>query len=478
MVKSPFETEHGKKIYKSAEKAISDFSMAEYLSRGVLVGLSGGADSVMLLYFLCEYRKNNFDFPIVALHLNHMIRGEDAYADEAYSQRLSAELGVEFISVYRDIPSIAADKKTGIEETARNERYLVFSEILRGRNDVGSVAVAHNATDNVETVMFNILRGSGLFGLSGISAVCENIIRPLIYCSSEDIRLALDAAGISYVTDKTNSDTNYTRNYIRHEILPKFKRIAPSPELAFTKLSSNVRAGCEYISSAAEEILLGRHVIPKNELFSVNKAVFAEIIRQMVKKHTDKMLESVHIDAIYSHVGEDNFSISLPGGVSFICERGFCTISENVSAEAFRFDIGLGENDFSDYSAKLFVDFENNKKTYSNVYNFSIQVSIPSDIIKGGLYIRSRNEGDTYRTSGMTKKVKRMFCDADIPKSLRNKIPILCDDEGILWIPGFRVRDYDKSMGGKMLYFTFVLTDLDRSDRFYFADGGAIYENV
>ena len=478
MVKNPFENCIGKTIYENAERAIADFSMSDKLRGGVLVGLSGGADSVMLLYFLREYRKNNFDFPIVALHVNHMIRAEDADSDESFSRCLCKELEIEFVSVHRDVPSIAKDNKIGIEEAARNERYSVFEDLIQGRNDLCCTAVAHNATDNIETVIFNMLRGSGIFGLCGIAPVRENVIRPLIYSSSEDIREALNCAGVGYVTDKTNLDTDYTRNYIRHEIIPKFKRLANSPEAAITKLCSNLRSGCELISNTAKSVLGERALIPRAELASQNKSVFSEIIRLMVKEHTDKMLESVHIESIYSLISRDNFSVSLPGELSFVCERGICKIIENDFRKDFRFDVNIGENDFSEFSSKLFLDFENRAKTYSNVYKFSIQVAIPFDIIKGGLYIRNKLDGDAYRVSGMTKKVKRMLCDADIPKSVRDKIPVLCDDDGILWIPGLRVRDYSKDIGGRMIYLTFVISDLSRHDRFYFADKRSVYEKV
>lgn len=478
MVNNPFDTALGKRIYENAERAIADFSMTDMLRSGTLVGLSGGADSVMLLYFLSEYRKNNFDFPIVALHVNHMIRGEAADADERFSKSLSESLGIEFISVRRDVPSIAKGEKIGLEEAARKERYSIFNEIIHGRNDIGCLSVAHNATDNIETVVFNMLRGSGLFGMCGIAPVRENIIRPLIYSSSKDIRDALNISGVEYVTDKTNFDTDYTRNYVRHEIIPKFERLNADPESAFTKLTANMRSGCELISDTAKSLLGERSFMPREELLGQNKAVFSEIVRLLVKKHTDKMLESVHIDTIYSLLNGDNFSVSLPGSVSFVCERGICRIVTDKNSEGFQYDVNIGENDFSEFSAKLFLDFENRAKTYSNVYKFSIQVSIPFDIIKGGLYIRNRKVGDSYRTSGMTKRVKRMLCDADIPSSVREKIPVLCDDDGILWIPGFKVRDYDKNTKGKTLYLNFVLTDLSVFDRFYFADKRSVYENV
>ena len=459
----------GEKIYADAVAAIRDYSMDKLISGGVLVGLSGGADSVMLLRFLVEYRKRTADFPIVALHLNHMIRGSDAEADEALARECAESAGVEFISVRKDIPKISAKLGIGLEEAARNERYCVFQEIIRGRNDISCVAVAHNSTDNLETVIFNMMRGAGVRGLSGISPVRENIVRPLIYSTAADIRSVLDSAKIKYAVDKTNFNTEYTRNYIRHEILPRLSGVSSNPEAAVIKSSRNLRDAAEFISAYAKEFISHRKSFSTHELSLLPRAAFAEIMKQIFSGHSERMLEATHIDAIYGQLSKDNFSVSLPGGLSFVAERGECRIARPSSAGEFYYPLAFGENDFPEHSAKIFVEFENGTKSYSNVYKFSIQVAFPFDIIKGELYIRNKRDGDTYRTGGMTKKVKRMLCDADVPSSKRGKIPLLCDESGILWIPGFKVRDYEKRSEGKRVVITLALTDTADGNRFFTA---------
>ena len=473
-----FSSALGKRIYNLASEAISDFSMDTQLRGGVLVGFSGGADSLMLLNFLLEYRKNNFDFPILAVHVNHMIRGKDADADEQLSRKYAQALGVEFISLRRDVPSIAAEGGVGLEEAARNARYSCFLDIIQSRNDISCIATAHNSTDNLETVIFNMMRGAGVRGMCGIAPVRENIIRPLLYCTSFDIRAALDDADLRYAVDKTNFDTEYSRNYIRHEIIPKLTKISPDPEGAVRKSCSNIRSASDFIGSYAASFIGGRTNIPRSELASLERAPFAEVIRKMFSQSSDKMLELTHIDAIYSQLDKDNFSVSLPDELSFVAERGSCRITKPEENADFFYRLSIGENDIPEYGAKIFVDIGEREKTYSNVYNFSIQLAIPFDIIVGELYIRNKHDGDTCRMSGMTKKVKRMLCDADIPKSLRGRIPVFCDDSGILWIPGFKPRDFDKSNGGRTAYITLVLTDLKRERRFYIADKRNFPENV
>ena len=155
-----FKSEIGRRIYDSAVLAIERYSMADAIRRGVLIGLSGGADSVMLLLVLLEYRRRGAYFPILAVHINHGIRGDEALRDEEFSKQLSKELGVEFLSVSLDVPKMAKVAGVGIEEAARNARYSEFEKIISGRNDVSTICVAHNATDNVETVLMNIFRGS------------------------------------------------------------------------------------------------------------------------------------------------------------------------------------------------------------------------------------------------------------------------------------------------------------------------------
>ena len=178
----------GKDVFENALKTLRQNNMEELISGGVLVGLSGGADSCMLLYFLLEYRRRcGGDFSIVAAHLNHMIRGEEADRDEAFCHSLCNSLGVELIAIKFDVPAYALDNSLGIEEAARNVRYSHFEKIISSRNDLGCIAVAHNLSDSAETVLFNILRGCGTRGAGGIRPVRDNIVRPLINLSKSDI---------------------------------------------------------------------------------------------------------------------------------------------------------------------------------------------------------------------------------------------------------------------------------------------------
>ena len=197
-----FASECGREIYSGALSAISDFSMKPLIKGGTVLGFSGGADSVMLLLFLIKYRSEIGDFPIVAVHINHGIRGKEADEDEEFSRCLCQALNIPFVSRSYDVPKIAAERGIGLEEAARDLRYAAFREILHEKNYT-SICVAHNATDNLETIILNMMRGSGTHGLSGISPVRDSILRPLIYSSKSLISSALTEAGISYKIDSS-----------------------------------------------------------------------------------------------------------------------------------------------------------------------------------------------------------------------------------------------------------------------------------
>ena len=170
----------GRKIYDKASLTVLKYAGRDFYKNGVLVGLSGGADSVMLLLFLAEKRRSEGDFPLLAVHINHMIRGDEADRDEDFSRKLCADLGVEFISLKIDVPALAKEKGIGLELAAREARYSAFDRIIKEKGNIHSIAVAHNATDNIETVIFNLSRGTGLRGASGIAPSRDNILRPLI----------------------------------------------------------------------------------------------------------------------------------------------------------------------------------------------------------------------------------------------------------------------------------------------------------
>lgn len=436
-----FSTPLGQRIYAQFAEALSDFSMESALRSGVLVGLSGGADSVMLLHLLCEYRRRTEgDFSILAVHVNHGIRGAEADRDEAFARELSASLGVEFTSHKIDVPTLARESGKGLEETARDARYSIFADIISSRNDISYIALGHNATDNLETVIFNMMRGAGSRGISGIPPVRDNLIRPMIYITKTDVTSALDLVGVSYVTDSTNSDTVYTRNYIRHEIIPRLSKLTDTPEVSVRRMGQNIRVDGEYIDSVAERFLFDCGGTPSAAALSeLHPAVFYRVVTAMVAEVTDRSPERVHIEKIRSLLG-GSFSYDLPGGCSFISSCGSCRVIRAGEPTSFDFPISQGRNELPEYSAELVIS-DKKPEISHNVYNFAIQADISSAIICGSLHLRSRCQGDTYRYHGMTHKLKKMLIDAKIPADLRDRVPILCDDRGIVWVAGFGARD-------------------------------------
>ena len=437
-----FSTPAGQRIYDLFSEALGDFSMESSLKGGVLVGLSGGADSVMLLHLLCEYRRRRTeDFTILAVHVNHGIRGAEADRDEAFARELAGSLGVEFISSHVDVPTLARESGKGLEEAARDARYSIFSDIISSRNDILCIALGHNATDNLETVIFNMMRGAGSRGMSGIPPVRDNLIRPMIYIPKADITSALDNADVSYVTDSTNSDTAYTRNYIRHEIIPRLSKLTDSPEVSVRRMGQNIRVDGEYIDSVAERFLSDCDGSPDAAaLAALHPAVFYRVIAAMVAELTDRSPERVHIDKIRSLLGGGSFSYDLPGGCSFVCSCGSCRIIRAGETVSFDIPVARGRTELPDFSAELVISDKKTEISH-NVYKFSIQADLSSAIICGSLRLRSRRQGDSYRSRGMTHKLKKMLIDAKIPADLRDRVPILCDDRGIVWVAGFGVRD-------------------------------------
>lgn len=439
-----FEGELGEKLYRKVCYFINKLSMIDAIQKGVLVGFSGGPDSVFLLEFLNEYKKREGrDFKILALHVNHSIRGEEANRDEEFSREYAARIGVEFISRKVDAKLFASENKLCLEEAARNLRYSVFEDIIQSRNDISSVAVAHNADDNFETVLFNMMRGTGLRGISGIAPVRDNIIRPILEISKSEIIKLLLEKNIKYACDSTNLSTEYSRNYIRHEIIPKFSRLFDNPEEMVTRLSSSLRQDNDFIEECAKNFCLENSVsgkIPRDKLSKLHPSLTARVIH-FLGNEKGISLEKVHISKITELIPSGSFKLSLPQGYEFISECGECYIAPHTEYEDFFSKLSFGENKIEGFNDLIIVSETKLDKTFSNVYKISIQASFDFDIIHSGLYVRSKKDGDAYRAGGMTRKLKKLFNDKEVPPSQRCNVPVICDGAGILWIPGYKARD-------------------------------------
>ena len=439
----------GKAIYEDAKRAVEDYSMLEKMQGGVIVGFSGGADSLMLLLFLLEFRKNNGNFPLLAVHINHMIRGEEADSDEHFAREVAQSLGVPFASFRIDVPEIALKHKIGTEEAARNVRYDKFRELL-SMNGYSVIAVAHNATDNLETAIINMMRGAGTAGVAGILPVRDNIIRPLIYIPKSDIVDALEQSNIEYKVDSTNSSVEYTRNYVRHKIIPSFERLSKNPERMATRMSRNLREDSDFIDSVAADFYKENSVdgvFSSEGLAKLSGALLRRVLTAMVtdfhKEKNPPLPERTHVDAIASLLSGGDFRYSLPGGIRFVSlgKRAFIEEDLNEVDTSFCFAVSEGVNRFDSFSSVILVSRNENFESYLNIYKISIKARITSAIIKGNLIVRSKNDGDSYFYGGINRKLKKLFNDRKIPISDRQRVPIFCDESGILWVPGFGIRD-------------------------------------
>ena len=448
-----FSSTAGKSILTRAEEAIKAHNMRPRLEEGVVLGLSGGADSVMLLLVLLEIKRKKFDFPLVCVHINHMIRGNEADNDESFSKELCSSLGCEFYSYKVDIPALAKKEHKGIEEVARKVRYEKFNEVIKSRNDVSTITVAHNATDNLETVIFNMMRGAGISGLSGIKPVRDNIVRPLIYSSKKDILCALDSCGIRYVTDSTNLSTNYTRNYIRSTVIPSLERLTPSPEEMGTRVSKNLLEDIEALDGICSEFLDNNLIddrVSIKLLRQLNKSIFYRVLTNISGQKSSILPERTHADAIYALLFGGNFSYSLPGGVRFVSKSGYAYIEDDIrtapAEETFDIPLNVGVNSIPGYSTVIILSNINSFESYSNIYKIAIQAALPSDIIKDGLCVRTKIDGDAYAYGGITRKLKKLFNDRDIPECERAHVPVIYDKHGIVWVAGFGVRGEEEKV--------------------------------
>lgn len=417
--------------------AIDDFSMLSNVDN-VVVGFSGGADSLCLLHLL-KMLENDFSYIVTAAHLNHGIRGDEAERDQNFCRAFCEQNNIPFYTRNIDCVSLASVNGETIEECGRRERYAFFNSVCS--DNCCKIATAHNSNDNAETVIFNLCRGSALKGVCGIPPVRDNIIRPLIYCSREEIEGYCSENSLAYVTDSTNLSDDYTRNNIRHNVLPNLAKVNSAYLNKITEFSSYATELSSYMTVTASEKLseafIGEGVYDADYLLSLHKALCAECIVVAFARFSDLTLTRQKINEIYSLLSKKG-RIQIYGDI--YCEvvknkfRFFCFEEKKND----KISISLTEESFEHCYNGYIVKFERlrndeiiiNKKTLDNL--------IDCDKIVGNLYISSRSSGDefTFHNRKITKSIKKLFNEIGVPVEKRDNLPVLYDDEGIVWVFG------------------------------------------
>ncbi len=388
----------------------------------VIVGLSGGADSVCLLYVL-NGLKEEMDFTLKAAHMNHGIRGEEADRDEAFSRLICENLGIEFYFGFRDIPAISGGKNT--ELVARDERYKFFSE-LSDKEGGAKIAVAHNRNDVAETMIMRLLRGASVFGFSGIPVKNKNIIRPLLTVTREEIENFLHYKNISYVTDSTNLTDDYTRNRIRHRIMPEMKVLNEGYLTTIAGTASKMATVADFIKTSAKEIY-GEitDVINAEKLNGLHDALKEYIISESAYNSGIKELFEKNISDIKDLLeSESGKFIYLPEGYRALKVYNEIKFIKGMEKESYSYELKVGINYIKE--ANMVLEITKGKK------------GIDAEKIKFPLIARPRKSGDYIEVKGTDgrKKIKNLFIDEKLPIDKRDSYPIIVSGDEVVFALG------------------------------------------
>jgi len=394
-------------------KTVKKYNM---LSRGdrVLIGVSGGADSIALLEFFVSV-KEKYDLDICVAHIEHGIRGEDSVNDAEFVKNYCKKLGVNFYLKTIDAPNLAKKAKMGVEEYSRMARYDFFNTI-----ECDKIATAHNLTDNIETLLFRLARGTGLKGACSIPAVRGKIIRPFIEVSSGEIRKWCNDNNIPYRVDCTNSDSAYSRNLIRLEILPLFEKLNANYQDNIKNFISDVNEDYafidDYVKSIYPKIVKNNEIdLPKlNELdLSIKKRILI-----MFFDENGYSLNRIHLQSV----------------IDITLKSGKTQIKENVFAISAKGKIRIAK--FNDLNKK--DEFVTKILNIDEFKDKNIDFYCDCDKIVGNIIIRAKQAGDRIKPAGrnVSKTLKKLFNESAYPIEKRDKKIVVCDDIGIVGVIG------------------------------------------
>lgn len=422
---------------------------------GVIVGVSGGADSVCLLLVLLELQKE-IGFKIVAVHVNHGLRGEDADADEAFVKRFCEECGVPLETCFADVEAIAKERKQSTEEAGRAVRRECFEQI-RVKYNGTKIALAHHQNDNAETFLFRLARGTGLKGLGGMAPVKDEYIRPLLCVERSEIETYLEERGVSYCTDATNESDVYTRNLIRNQILPRMEQgINARTVEHISKTMERMREIQNYLEEQVQDYF-AQCVKFSNMGYLLSEEMYQgipDVIKQLVIKEIlvrisgkEKDLEEIHLrqtEELFNKQTGRKIDLPYQMEAKRVYEGVEIYQKEVVESEPEKeifWDLQKTEAIYQWKNKKICCRILNKMQIDGETLEKSHTKRFDCDIIRNGISFRTRRMGDyiTIHPDGRTQKLKTYFINEKVPQKERDKILLVADGSHILWIVGYRV---------------------------------------
>jgi tRNA(Ile)-lysidine synthase len=425
----------------------------------VVIGVSGGADSLGLLYILTEIEE--YDLRLIISHINHGIRPEEGKRDAEFVEEIAKKLNLPFELKEVNTPELKKTLNLSLEEAARILRYRFFKEVL-SKHGVHKVATAHTLDDQAETVLMRIIRGSGTLGLSGIPPVSEGyIIRPLIQTPRAEIEEYLRAKGIKWIEDSTNRARDFLRNRIRHELIPELQDYNPRIKEALSRTARILRVEEDFIKSRAKnwyEYVFGS--TDENKLVGtishyklIPEALRPAFIRIAIEKIKGDLrkISFKHIistdELLLSEIPSGE--ISLPDEI--IVAKGYnlflFTRKQELKRE-FSYAISSpGKWDFPDLDCEVEITEVESLSEDKSVGIFD------ADSVEFPIEVRNLRSGDRFIPLGMKtlKKLKRFFIDDNIPRFLRNRVPVFLSKGEIMWIGGIRIDERFKLKGNNVV---------------------------
>ncbi len=437
-------------------KTINRYNMIED-GDTILLGLSGGVDSMALLYILLELREK-YNFNLFLAHVNHSVRGEYALRDQKFAENTANKLKLPFFTTTVDMNAYAKEHKITSEEAGRILRYGFFNEILSSYEN-GKIAVAHNLNDQAETLLMRFMRGTGIDGLRGIEHRVGNIIRPILDISREELETYIKENDIEITQDDTNFETIYTRNKIRLELLPYImenfnpniiKTLERTAYLADIDSNFLEREGEKSYKLIVDKVGLDNIYMDRLKFTGLDISMKYRVLRRAILElnKTLQGISEVHLTSIIDVFtsGETGKEITIANDIVCTTSYNSLIVGKRKSLKDTKFEYILKEdvimyNEGYSFKSEI-IDYKqyiNSKKEKDTVY-------FDYNNINGSLRFRSRKNGDKFTPYGMRgkKKIKDYFIDEKIPRDEREDIPLLVDDENILWVVGYRTSELYK----------------------------------
>lgn len=392
----------------------------------ILIAFSGGADSVFLSEYLLSIRDEK-KLTLKIAHVEHGIRGDESLHDCEFSKNFAKRNNIEFFELHINAVEEAKRAGLGVEEYSRIKRYEFFNTICCDK-----IATAHNLTDNVETFLFRCARGTSLNGLCSIPIKRGKIIRPLLCVSSSEIRNFLNDNDLDYCIDNTNSNNDYSRNRIRNSVLPEFKKINSEYEKNIARLINSLNEDNSFINAQVEDAYLNvknKHGVDINKITQLDLSVQNRILIKFASEN-DINLDEFHLNLLINLL-YNNGKCQLKGDIFAISSAGFLRI----------IDFNCNNNDLSQLIVNKTVLPFNEFLNKCELLNKKFDFYCDCDKISGKVFVRYRKSGDyiTPAKRNCKKTLKKLYNEYHIPVEQRNKIPVICDDIGVIGIYGYCV---------------------------------------